>query len=262
MMNIGIVVPQPGYLQGLRDCARSTASVLIFDEVKCGGTIADGGAIERYGVQPDLACFAKAIGGGARSARSAGEADVMDVITQGRGAAGHVQRQPAVGRRRARGAHRGAHAGRLRAPRQARHDAGRGLRARDRRARHPRPTPSTWARRAASRTGRSRCGTTATSSRPTPSSSAASYPWMVNRGMFMTPGDEEQWTISVQHTEDDIERTSTRSPSSARSSPDRPARPASDRGDRPVSLGDARVHRGDGRAGHRRSSTTPSSASA
>ncbi len=32
----------------------------------------------------------------------------------------------------------------------------------------------------------------------------ASYPWMINRGIFMTPGDEEQWTISVQHTEDDI----------------------------------------------------------
>jgi glutamate-1-semialdehyde 2,1-aminomutase len=34
----------------------------------------------------------------------------------------------------------------------------------------------------------------------------ASYPWMVNRGIFMTPGDEEQWTISVQHTEDDVQR--------------------------------------------------------
>jgi len=33
---------------------------------------------------------------------------------------------------------------------------------------------------------------------------AASYPWMVNRGIFMTPGDEEQWTISVQHSDDDI----------------------------------------------------------
>jgi len=32
---------------------------------------------------------------------------------------------------------------------------------------------------------------------------AASYPWMVNRGLFMTPGDEEQWTLSVQHTEED-----------------------------------------------------------
>ena len=34
----------------------------------------------------------------------------------------------------------------------------------------------------------------------------ASYPWMVNRGIFMTPGDEEQWTISVQHTEDDVQK--------------------------------------------------------
>ena len=34
----------------------------------------------------------------------------------------------------------------------------------------------------------------------------ASYPWMVNRGIFMTPGDEEQWTLSVQHTEADVDR--------------------------------------------------------
>ena len=32
----------------------------------------------------------------------------------------------------------------------------------------------------------------------------ASFPWMINRGIYMTPGDEEQWTLSVQHTEDDI----------------------------------------------------------
>ena len=35
---------------------------------------------------------------------------------------------------------------------------------------------------------------------------AASFPWVVNRGVFMTPGDEEQWTLSVQHTEADIDR--------------------------------------------------------
>ena len=35
---------------------------------------------------------------------------------------------------------------------------------------------------------------------------AASWPWMVNRGIFMTPGDEEQWTISVQHSEEDVQR--------------------------------------------------------
>ena len=35
---------------------------------------------------------------------------------------------------------------------------------------------------------------------------AASYPWLLNRGIFMTPGDEEQWTLSVQHSEADIDR--------------------------------------------------------
>ena len=35
---------------------------------------------------------------------------------------------------------------------------------------------------------------------------AGSYPWMVNRGVFMTPGDEEQWTLSVQHTDADVDR--------------------------------------------------------
>jgi glutamate-1-semialdehyde 2,1-aminomutase len=34
---------------------------------------------------------------------------------------------------------------------------------------------------------------------------AASYPWLLNRGIFMTPGDEEQWTLSVQHTEADVD---------------------------------------------------------
>jgi glutamate-1-semialdehyde 2,1-aminomutase len=35
---------------------------------------------------------------------------------------------------------------------------------------------------------------------------AASYPWMVNRGIFLTPGDEEQWTLSVQHSDADVDR--------------------------------------------------------
>ena len=34
----------------------------------------------------------------------------------------------------------------------------------------------------------------------------ASYPWLLNRGIFMTPGDEEQWTLSVQHSEEDVDR--------------------------------------------------------
>ena len=40
----------------------------------------------------------------------------------------------------------------------------------------------------------------------TPELFAASYPWLLNRGIFMTPGDEEQWTLSVQHTDADVDR--------------------------------------------------------
>src|SRR5207247_10788280 len=50
-----------GYLEAVRELCTRYGVVLIFDEVKSGATIAAGGAIERYGVHPDLACFAKAI---------------------------------------------------------------------------------------------------------------------------------------------------------------------------------------------------------
>src|ERR1700681_3596316 len=64
MMNIGIVLPQEGYLAGVRDLAHRHGALLIFDEVKTGVTIAAGGATERFGVTPDLVALAKAIGGG------------------------------------------------------------------------------------------------------------------------------------------------------------------------------------------------------
>jgi glutamate-1-semialdehyde 2,1-aminomutase len=64
MMNCGVVLPQPGYLQGLLDLCHRHGAYLAFDEVKTGGTIAYGGAVEAFGVQPDIVCLAKAFGGG------------------------------------------------------------------------------------------------------------------------------------------------------------------------------------------------------
>src|SRR5204862_1108805 len=80
MMNIGIVLPEDGYLAGLRDLAHSQGALLIFDEVKTGVTIAPGGATERFGVTPDLVALAKAIGGGLACGAVVGRADVMAVI--------------------------------------------------------------------------------------------------------------------------------------------------------------------------------------
>jgi glutamate-1-semialdehyde 2,1-aminomutase len=64
MMNINIVPPVEGYLQRVKDLARDHGAVLIFDEVKTGAAVAPGGATELFGVTPDVVCLAKAICGG------------------------------------------------------------------------------------------------------------------------------------------------------------------------------------------------------
>ncbi len=64
MMNCGVIMPDDGYLQGLIELCHANGAYLAFDEVKTGATIAYGGAVEVFGVTPDIVCLAKAIGGG------------------------------------------------------------------------------------------------------------------------------------------------------------------------------------------------------
>jgi glutamate-1-semialdehyde 2,1-aminomutase len=64
MMNCGVILPEPGYLQGLKDICHENGAYLAYDEVKTGATLAYGGAVEAFGVVPDIVCLAKAIGGG------------------------------------------------------------------------------------------------------------------------------------------------------------------------------------------------------
>ena len=205
MMNIGIAQPQPGYLQGLKDLLHKHGAVLIYDEVKTGTAIARGGAGDRYGVRPDLTCLAKATFGGTPGAAFGGRADIMSSIERGAAQQGTFNGNPlvaaaslaaltevmtpdaydylaALGTRLAAGCTRAIE-----------------------RAGLPAHTVDLGAKGCVSY-------------RPTPLTNyrdfldtnldlyAASYPWMVNRGIFMTPGDEEQWTISVQHTETDIDQ--------------------------------------------------------
>jgi glutamate-1-semialdehyde 2,1-aminomutase len=205
MMNIGIVVPEPGYLQALRDLCDRFGVVLIFDEVKCGGTIAPGGATERFGVQPDLACLAKAVGGGLTIGAFGGRGSIMEIVTKGAAQQGTFNGNPV--------------------------SSAAGLAALTEVL-----TPDAYAefeRRGSLLAGGcdaaiSEHGIPAhtvdlgakgcVSYRPQPLRNyrdfldtlpelfAASYPWMVNRGIFMTPGDEEQWTLSVQHSDEDVQR--------------------------------------------------------
>jgi len=80
MMNVGIVLPDPGYLDKVKEVAHRHGALLIFDEVKTGVTIAPGGATERFKVTPDLVALAKAIGGGLPCGAVGGRDDVMGVI--------------------------------------------------------------------------------------------------------------------------------------------------------------------------------------
>jgi glutamate-1-semialdehyde 2,1-aminomutase len=205
MMNIGMVVPEDGYLQKVRELCTKHGVVLIFDEVKTGATIAPGGAAELYGVQPDLACWAKAIGGGTPLGAFGGTAAVMDEIGRSVAHQGTFNGNPLV-------AHAGltalteiltpdayGHVNRLSAA------MAEGCRAAI--AAHGIPAHVT-------QVGLKGC----VSYRPEPLRNyrdyldthpelfAASWAWVINRGVFMTPGDEEQWTVSVQHTDDDVAR--------------------------------------------------------
>jgi len=80
MMNLGIVLPDDGYLAEAKEIAHRHGALLIFDEVKTGCTISPGGATERFGVTPDLVALAKAIGGGTPCGAIGGRADVMATI--------------------------------------------------------------------------------------------------------------------------------------------------------------------------------------
>src|SRR5436190_14334118 len=80
MMNLGVVLPEPGYLEAVRDICTRHGIVLIFDEVKTGLTIAAGGATERFGVTPDMVTLAKALGGGVPTGAIGGNEEVMSVV--------------------------------------------------------------------------------------------------------------------------------------------------------------------------------------
>ena len=84
MMNLGVVLPEPGYLEAVREITHKHGIVLIFDEVKTGLTIAAGGATERFGVKPDMVTLAKALGGGLPSGAIGGTEEVFEVVESGK----------------------------------------------------------------------------------------------------------------------------------------------------------------------------------
>jgi glutamate-1-semialdehyde 2,1-aminomutase len=75
--NMGVLLPRPGFLEALREETRAAGALLIFDEVMTGFRVARGGAQQRYGIEPDLTCLGKVIGGGLPVGAYGGREDVL-----------------------------------------------------------------------------------------------------------------------------------------------------------------------------------------
>jgi glutamate-1-semialdehyde 2,1-aminomutase len=78
--NMGVIPPEPGFLDGLREVTRAEGALLIFDEVITGFRVAYGGAQALYGVTPDLTCLGKVIGGGLPVGAYGGRREIMEMV--------------------------------------------------------------------------------------------------------------------------------------------------------------------------------------
>lgn len=96
LCNSGVIAPPPGFLEAVRELCTAHGIVLVFDEVITGLRIARGGAVERFGVVPDLVVLAKAIAGGLTLAAIVGSAELLDLTQHGVTHAGTYNGNPLV----------------------------------------------------------------------------------------------------------------------------------------------------------------------
>jgi glutamate-1-semialdehyde 2,1-aminomutase len=207
MMNAGIIHPDEGYLEALRELLHRHGALLAFDEVKTGLTVGPGGASRLLGVSPDLVCLAKAMGGGISTSAIGGSEAVMGLIAEG----GYEQVGTFNGNPLAMAAARAMLTEVLTPSSYARLD---GLRDRMEAGlqgvvdRHGVPWRVVTA-------GAKGC----VSFLPSPIRNFRDFlkldgryghaHWLVqhNRGAFLPPwGKVEQWLLSVQHTDEDVDR--------------------------------------------------------
>ncbi len=224
--NIGVVPPLPGYLERVRDLATAHGAVLIFDEVKTGVVLAYGGATEHFGIQPDLLCLAKSIGGGVPIGAFAGRGEVMSVIEklpEASGTGTGLEQSTISG-----GATRVAHLGTFNGnplsmaagvavlTKILTRDVYPGLHAlADRLTTGSQAVVDDFGLPGyAINAGPKGC-VMFTPERVTNYRDfigldgdlwEASFFYLANRGILLPPGPDDQWTLSVQHTEDEVDR--------------------------------------------------------
>jgi glutamate-1-semialdehyde 2,1-aminomutase len=207
MMNITIVAPRPGYLERVRELTAAHGVVLVFDEVKTGCTIAAGGSVERFGVQPDVVCLAKAIAGGYPSGAIGMTEGLADLIT-----AGTVRQVGTFN-----GNPLSMAAARAALTEVLSDDAYRRFEAMDARLRAGLDDVIARYGLPCHTVGMGSKGCVVFASEPLyeyrdyatkvdEELSVLSWLYHMNHGIFMTPGVDEQWTLSVAHSDEDLQR--------------------------------------------------------
>jgi glutamate-1-semialdehyde 2,1-aminomutase len=207
MMNINIVPPVVGYLEAVRELTRAHGVVLIFVEVKSGAAVAAGGATELFGVTPDVVCLAKAICGGLPGGAVGMREDAAELVAKGA-----VRQQGTFnGNPLVMAAAQATLVDVLTSEAYARlHAANRELMAGCERVISQYGLP-------AHTVGMGSKGCVVMSSEPvreyrdyltTIHHDLTNLAWLyhMNNGIFMTPGEDEEWTLSVMHERAHLER--------------------------------------------------------
>jgi glutamate-1-semialdehyde 2,1-aminomutase len=207
MMNLGVILPEDGYLEAVREITRKHGIVLIFDEVKTGICIAPGGAVERFGVEPDMVTLAKALGGGLPTGAIGMSEAVSEVVTDGSVFQVGTYNGNPLGMAAARASleevmtpEAYAHLDRLN---------DRILAGCDEVIRkHNLPGYSVGISSKGCVTFSPKKIVDYETFKGNQDEELSDLAWLfnMNRGIFMTPGREEEWTLSVTHTEESVDR--------------------------------------------------------
>ena len=204
--NMGIVLPDEGYIKGVREITRRHGVMMICDEVKTGITAHWGGASTYFGIQPDLICLAKSIGGGVPLGAFGGRAEVMDVLTSGKA----LHLGTFNGNSLSLSASRAIlqdivtpevfNDCKLRNERMIR-DMDRIIRAYN----IPAHTVQ-FGTKGCVTFSRTRVRNYRDYKATDFDLAYLNWLWMANRGVYLPPGLDDQWTMSVAHTDEDVDR--------------------------------------------------------
>jgi len=207
MMNLGVILPEDGYLEAVREITRKHGIVLIFDEVKTGIAIAAGGAVERFGVEPDMVTLAKALGGGLPTGAIGMSEEISRVVTDGSVYQVGTYNGNPLGMAAAR-----ASLEQVMTPEGYAHLD----RLNDRLLtgcdevirRHNLPGYSVGISSKGCVTFSPKKIVDYETFKENQDEELSDLAWLfnMNRGIFMTPGREEEWTLSVTHTEESVDR--------------------------------------------------------